>query len=225
MPELSWYAVLSDKSTFPAGVPRVPPDSDRLHVREGRLRPVVQAVRALIPHARISSLYLVVQVVQGVYKARPTRANACTTYKSPRGTSLLKNSSNPRLTRGNRCTTSSGTPPDTPRGYIGSLLQPDPISGGSRPAGRKNSPDPEQEVGRLTPPAGECSSTRRQRLRGAYAPGAAVSHSRPHALVVSLWPSGLARDPSEPRPGIIRDLCRTTSQLSVDSLRKTIRMA
>ena len=195
-------------------------------MREGRLRLVIQPVRARsYPHARISTLYLVVQVVQGVYKARLTRANACTTCKSPCGTPRLEKSRNPRLTRGNRCTTSGGTPSGTRRGYTGSLLQPDPGSAGSRPAGRKNSPNPDRGVGRLTPPAGECSSMRSQRLRGAYAPGAAVSHSRPHALVVSPWPPGLARDPSEPHPGTTRDLCRTMSRLSVDSLRKTIRMA
>jgi hypothetical protein len=81
------------RSAFPADVPRVPPHSGRLHMcAKDAFRPVVQPVRALIPHAHISTLYLVVQVVQGVYKARLTRANACTTCKSPRGTPRLEKS-------------------------------------------------------------------------------------------------------------------------------------
>jgi hypothetical protein len=80
------------RSAFSAGVPRVPPDSERLHMCAKDASDRKPASKSSYPHARISSLYLVVQVVQGVYKARLTRANACTTCKSPCGTPRLEKS-------------------------------------------------------------------------------------------------------------------------------------
>lgn len=169
------------------------------------------ASKSSYPHARISSLYLVVQVVQGVYKARLTRANACTTCKSPRGTPSHYTSQNPCLTWGNSCTTSSGTPPDTPCGYSVRVLkhQPLPLLGiPGRPAGRTPRAPTRRPGGLRRPRVGD----------RAREDSGSVGHSPPEPLFlisdpcsrrVRRWrPPGLARDPSETCPCISRELYR-----------------
>lgn len=99
------------------------------HAREGRIRGPLER-STLSSRARVSSLHFLVQTVQRVYKAPPTWANACTTCRYPCGTRRHGILDNTTLTRGEGCTTSCGTRPDTPGRVRGVQL-----------AGWKNSPD------------------------------------------------------------------------------------
>jgi hypothetical protein len=175
--------------------------------------------------AHISTLFLVVQVVQGVYKARLTRANACTTCKSPRGTPAMRSPVNPCLTCGNRCTTSSGTPSDTPDGYVvhagAGALRRGLLAGrseellGPRPGGRAAYAARGWVIEHEKPVA----------PWGIRPRSHCFSFQTPRSRRERRWrPSGLARDPSEPSPGISRNPCRPISRHESDSLRKTTRM-